>query len=152
MTFPLEHDRSKSAPPTEAARFEALVAAYGADPARWPQERRAAALTFAGTEAGRAMLERGRVLDEALSRFDTPPPSRALEARVLAAGTGRIALRVKLRRLLIGSGLVGIGMAGLLTGAAAVFAIMPAPVVSGTEISTAFGSLETDTRAGQEAP
>lgn len=152
MTSPREQDRSSEARPTEAARFEALVAAYGADPARWPPERRTAALTFAATEAGRAMLERARALDAALLRFETPPPSRALEARVLAAATGRIALRAKLRRLLIGSGLVGIGMAGLLTGAAAVFAVMPAPVVGGTEITTAFGSIEADTGAGQEAP
>ncbi|MQT14493.1 hypothetical protein [Segnochrobactrum spirostomi] len=152
MTFPPEKEPSNAASPSEAARFEALVAAYGADPARWPQERRAAALTFAATEAGRALLDRARALDDALLRLAVPPPSRALEARVLAAGPRRVALRVKLRRLLIGSGLVGIGMAGLLTGAAAVFAITPAPVVSGSEISTAFGSLETDTRAGQEGP
>jgi hypothetical protein len=66
-------------------RFEAMVAAYGAEPLRWPEEERQAALTFAGTERGIAALAVERRLDALLDGAETPRASRELVARV--AGT-----------------------------------------------------------------
>ncbi len=66
-------------------RFEAMVAAYGAEPRRWPEEEREAALAFARTEGGAAALAAERRLDALLDRAETPRASRELVSRV--AGT-----------------------------------------------------------------
>ena len=66
-------------------RFEALVAAYGADVARWPAEERLAAHDFAkdAPEAQR-LLEEAAALDTLLAAVPTPVASPALMAAVLA--------------------------------------------------------------------
>jgi hypothetical protein len=63
-------------------RFEAMVAAYGAEPLRWPEEERQAALAFARTERGVAALATERRLDALLDRAEAPRASRELVARV----------------------------------------------------------------------
>ncbi|MDR3513220.1 MAG: hypothetical protein P4L73_16410 [Caulobacteraceae bacterium] len=61
-------------------RFEQLVAAYGADPARWPaQERAEAERLVAGAD-----LAEARALDAALDAFRVEAPSLALRQRILA--------------------------------------------------------------------
>ena len=65
-------------------RLSEIVEAYGADPARWPIEERAAA---AALFADLAPAERGRVaaeaaLDQMLGAENTPPASAALRARI----------------------------------------------------------------------
>jgi hypothetical protein len=64
--------------------FRRFVGAYGADPARWPSRRRAAALALlaASDEARRAQAE-ARALDRALDQF-TPDVDSARSARLLA--------------------------------------------------------------------
>lgn len=50
-----------------ADRFKAIVDAYGADPARWPDAERAAALQFvAGDSRARAWLDAARAVDDLL--------------------------------------------------------------------------------------
>ena len=67
-------------------RFKALVDAYGASPARWPADERAAALSFAETAAeARRLLHGEAALDRLLDAADTLPATRALEDRILAA-------------------------------------------------------------------
>jgi hypothetical protein len=66
-------------------RFEAIVAAYGAEPRRWPGEEREAALAFAGTAAGAAALAAERRLDALLDRAEAPQASRELVARSASA-------------------------------------------------------------------
>lgn len=68
------------------ARFAALLDAYGADPARWPEGERAAALAFldADPAARQARADAAR-LDAVLDRAPVEPPSAALMDRVLAA-------------------------------------------------------------------
>lgn len=63
-------------------RFEAMVAAYGAEPRRWPEEEREAALAFAATEAGAAILAAERRLDALLDEAAVPRAGRELVARV----------------------------------------------------------------------
>lgn len=67
-------------------RLEAIVAAYGADPARWPAaEREAAASLLARSEAARALTEHAAALDAALDTVPPLSPTPALRAAVLAA-------------------------------------------------------------------
>src|SRR5690606_3506420 len=62
-------------------RFETIVAAYGAEPRRWPEQEREAALAFAGTEAGAASLAAARRPAALLDRAGTPRARRELVAR-----------------------------------------------------------------------
>lgn len=65
-----------------------LLDSYGADPARWPAERRQAALQcLEGSAEARALREEAAGLDEALDRATAPAPARQLRAAVLAAAT-----------------------------------------------------------------
>jgi hypothetical protein len=67
-------------------RLEAIVAAYGADPARWPAaERDAAVSLLSRSEAARALIEHAAALDAALDAVPPLPPAPALRTTVLAA-------------------------------------------------------------------
>ncbi|NWG53629.1 MAG: hypothetical protein HXY28_07925 [Hydrogenophilaceae bacterium] len=68
-------------------RFAAIVAAYGADPRRWPDAERADAQTFAAAhaEASAPLLAQARALDQALEGAPIHAPSDLLTARVMAA-------------------------------------------------------------------
>ena len=69
----------------KAERFQAIVEAYGADPARWPEAERDAALGYAGQtgEAARAVLAEARALDAGLAVHAAPLPDAAAFARAL---------------------------------------------------------------------
>ncbi len=68
------------------ARFEALVRAHGADPARWPAaEREAARAQLAATPAARGVLAEEAALDALLRAVPAPTPSSALIGELLAA-------------------------------------------------------------------
>jgi len=72
--------------PMTLARFTALLDAYGAEPARWPERERAAALTLlARSPEAHAQRDEAAVLDALLDRAPAPPPPPALAARILAA-------------------------------------------------------------------
>lgn len=70
-----------------AERFLALVAAYGADRRRWPEDERAAAEAFVASraEAASPALAEADAVDALLHRSPTPQVSMALRERVLAA-------------------------------------------------------------------
>lgn len=64
--------------------FQNMVSAYGADPQKWPDHRRADAQTFASNhqEAVKPILEHARKLDEALSVLKPAAPSDLLRRRI----------------------------------------------------------------------
>lgn len=65
-------------------RFQALIEAYGADPARWPADKGAAMARFANqSAAAKALLKEAAALDAALSFYAVPEPSAALTERLL---------------------------------------------------------------------
>lgn len=67
-------------------RFEAIVAAYGARPDRWPTaERQAAEILLAGSATARALLDGAAALDGLLDTVPAPAPSPAVRAAILAA-------------------------------------------------------------------
>lgn len=72
----------------DAERFEALAAAYGAEPRRWPVAERAAAQAF--MEADRAGAERllfeSRLVDAMLDASPVPAASVGLRDAILASG------------------------------------------------------------------
>jgi len=71
-------------------RFKVLVEAYGADPARWPEAERVAALLFAEeSEEAREALAQAAMFDRVLDAAETQPSTRALEDRILATFSER---------------------------------------------------------------
>lgn len=71
-------------------RFKMIVEAYGADPRRWPEAERDAALKLAESDAdARAMLDEAGALDRAINLADTAPVAPELQARVLASFSTR---------------------------------------------------------------
>jgi len=65
-------------------RFCSLIAAYGADAGRWPQDERAAAHALLAVSASaREHLESERALDLCLDILPAPKPSAQLEAQIL---------------------------------------------------------------------
>jgi hypothetical protein len=71
-------------------RFKILVEAYGADPSRWPEGERDAAVAFAETSPeARRLLAEAAALDRLLDAAETTPAARALEERILATFSER---------------------------------------------------------------
>lgn len=71
-------------------RFRTLVEAYGADPARWPEAERAAALLFAEQSAeAREALQEAAAFDRLLDTAESQAATRALEDRILATFSER---------------------------------------------------------------
>jgi len=68
----------------DAARFSAVIEAYGADPARWPDADLALMHRFQtrNPAAAQAMLEEARRLDACLDAAASPPPGQALKAEI----------------------------------------------------------------------
>lgn len=66
-------------------RFKILVESYGANPARWPEAERVAALLFAEQSAeARDALQEAAAFDRLLDTAETQAATRALEDRILA--------------------------------------------------------------------
>ncbi|MEE2567303.1 hypothetical protein [Hyphobacterium marinum] len=70
----------------DAQVFKQLIDAYGADPARWPDDRRDAALAWQADNHAQAevWIREAAVLDQLLSEVTAPTPSELLQARILA--------------------------------------------------------------------
>lgn len=142
----------KKTAPIDQETFRALIDAYGSSPSRWPDAIRDKAISFMGTEEGRVLTTDASRLDAVLSRLSPPSPSAGLTAGILADGKTWIARRQRFRRWAISAGLIGIGLAGGLTGAVAVMVITPPPALSVNGTMTAFGELQFDNELTQETP
>lgn len=55
--------------------FKSLIAAYGGDPSRWPEDRQDQALTFAATDKGKTLLSEEALLDDLLAANPEPKPA-----------------------------------------------------------------------------
>jgi hypothetical protein len=70
-------------------RLAAVLAAYGADPLRWPEaDRKLASLLAAGDPAVSAALEEARATDSALARASRPAPPAGAADRLIAGAAG----------------------------------------------------------------
>ncbi|MDO1581383.1 hypothetical protein [Rhizobium oryzicola] len=130
--------------------FRALLDAYGANARRWPAEQRDAAAAFQATEAGQALAAEAAKLDALLARYQPPGPSSALTGRILESAGRRVTLRRRLQRWFVGAGLIGVGLAGGLTGALVVAVVMPPHAPTMTETATAFGNIMTEREIARE--
>lgn len=113
--------------PMDTATFAALLDAYGAEPARWPADRRDAAWAFLEADAQAAAAAEVAVrLDALLSIAVAPRPSPRLRSAILAAPRPSRAGRdpwpwLKGAGLAAGltAGLAAAGAAGVVAGLAA---------------------------------
>lgn len=85
-----------------AERFAALLDAYGADPARWPADERAAAVAFARREDAAPPQRSAQWLDAQLDTLTAPPLSPRLRTAILAALPARVRVAPSWRALLAG--------------------------------------------------
>jgi len=73
------------------SEFEALIAAYGANSARWPENRRVAGERFLKTNPdAQKLLQAETKLDAMLDTISTSEPSEILKARIMKAATGQV--------------------------------------------------------------
>lgn len=110
----------------DLARFETLVAAYGATPNRWPADERDAAQAFARSDArAAALLAEADTIDALLFAHRVPEPSRTLRATVIESAARR---RRPLRGLRLWWSGIALALAaggGILAGSAATAALEP---------------------------
>ncbi|KJF71647.1 hypothetical protein RP75_20370 [Agrobacterium arsenijevicii] len=131
--------------------FSELVSAYGADPQRWPEDRRAEAMTYADTEDGRRLIAQAAGLDLALSAYRLRDPSAILNARIMAQARTHTTRHRWIVRYGLGAGMIGISLAGALTGAIAVINLTPPPALTLGDTLTAFGNLQSENEMTEEA-
>jgi hypothetical protein len=111
-------------------RFHTLVAAYGADPRRWPSHERADALAWARAHRAEAetVLDEALELDAWLARDTIAPPTRAFFEQIVAtAPSSEPARRPAPKRRQLwwsGAAFAGAGLAGVLAGALAMSLLM----------------------------
>lgn len=120
----------------DRTRFDALLEAYGADVARWPEAARAEAEAFAAAPEAQASLHAARALDRLLDAYQAEAPSLALHRRILArAPQARAARGWRLTGAfwLSGAGLAAACAAGLVVGIS----------LGGTMTSTGNGERDT---------
>ena len=108
-------------------RFEALIAAYGAAPARWPEEERAAAKAFARRDPHAAkLLADADAIDALLFAHRVAEPSRTLRAMVIESAPRRRTIGRRLRLWWSSIVFALVAGAGALAGSAATAALAPA--------------------------
>ena len=132
-------------------RFHTLVAAYGADPQRWPQHERKDALEWARAHRAEAnvALDEAMELDSWLSRDMVAPPARALFEQIVAGAPVKPAAAARRRSFWwSGAAFAGVGLAGALAGALTIsFVVLggTTPVAPHeTWLSTSFGGTSSD--------
>ena len=108
-----------SSSPLDAVRVRALAEAFGADPARWPETEREAALAWLQVHPAEAstLLAEARALDGVLDAWRLDPPPAPLVRQVLAPAPAVV--RQARRRAFIltlggGAGLAAACLAGIL--------------------------------------
>lgn len=90
-------------------------------------------------------------LNALLARHRIEAPDSALAGRILADGVRLRQRRARIGRWLTGAGLIGIGLAGALSGATAVMVLSPSvPSLAPSEtLETAFGSVQTEAQLAE---
>ncbi|OUL98758.1 hypothetical protein [Variovorax sp. JS1663] len=122
-------------------RLRQLADAWGADPRRWPEAERAAALRLlAHDTAARAQLARAVELDQLLDLHAVAAPDTALARR--AQDAMRAPPRTPVRWWWPGLGAAGLGLAGAAAGALAM-SIALAAVVPATRPAIAASGWST---------
>ncbi|AOJ89511.1 hypothetical protein WS87_22815 [Burkholderia sp. MSMB0856] len=131
-------------------RFRTIVAAYGSDARRWPQDERAAAEAWAQAHPRDALeaLDDAAELDAWLMQDTVAPPAPALVERIVASAPAPQRARRRGRVWWSGAAFAGVGLAGALAGAVAVSMLMlgSAPIAQHEPgyLTTTFGGPSID--------
>ncbi|WP_175910060.1 hypothetical protein [Burkholderia sp. BCC1640] len=131
-------------------RFRTIVAAYGSDARRWPQDERAAAEAWAQAHPRDALeaLDDAAELDAWLMQDTVAPPTPALVERIIASAPAPQRARRRGRVWWSGAAFAGVGLAGALAGAVAVSMLMlgSAPIAQHEPgyLTTTFGGPSID--------
>ena len=127
-------------------RFHTLVAAYGADPQRWPQHERKDALEWARAHRAEAnvALDEAMELDSWLSRDMVAPPARALFEQIVAGAPVKPAAAARRRSFWwSGAAFAGVGLAGALAGALTMSLLMPGGTTSAPHENSYLNTMNT---------
>ncbi|MFP3506044.1 hypothetical protein [Burkholderia sp. SIMBA_062] len=131
-------------------RFRTIVAAYGSDARRWPQDERAAAEAWAQAHPRDALaaLDDAAELDAWLMQDTVAPPRPALVERIVASAPAPQRARRRGSVWWSGAAFAGVGLAGALAGAVAVSMLMlgSAPIAQHEPgyLTTTFGGPSID--------
>ncbi|WP_175783969.1 hypothetical protein [Burkholderia ambifaria] len=131
-------------------RFRTIVAAYGSDARRWPQDERAAAEAWAQAHPRDALaaLDDAAELDAWLMRDTVAPPAPTLVERIVASAPAPQRARRRGKVWWSGAAFAGVGLAGALAGAVAVSMLMlgSAPIAQHEPgyLTTTFGGPSID--------
>ncbi|NHL69079.1 hypothetical protein EIB72_22115 [Burkholderia ambifaria] len=131
-------------------RFRTIVAAYGSDARRWPQDERAAAEAWAQAHPRDALaaLDDAAELDAWLMQDTVAPPAPALVERIVASAPAPQRTRRRGKVWWSGAAFAGVGLAGALAGAVAVSMLMlgSAPIAQHEPgyLTTTFGGPSID--------
>jgi hypothetical protein len=108
-------------------RFAELVEIYGAEPRRWPQGHRLAAIAFTEDHPGETanILDAARRLDKALDRYAVPGPSAKLSRTIMESAPSIRAAARRVRLWKQGASFAAVGLAGALIGALAIAVLVP---------------------------
>ncbi|EDT02920.1 hypothetical protein [Burkholderia ambifaria] len=131
-------------------RFRTIVAAYGSDARRWPQDERAAAEAWAQAHPRDALaaLDDAAELDAWLMQDTVAPPAPTLVERIVASAPAPQRARQRGKVWWSGAAFAGVGLAGALAGAVAVSMLMlgSAPIAQHEPgyLTTTFGGPSID--------
>ncbi|WP_175701206.1 hypothetical protein [Burkholderia ambifaria] len=131
-------------------RFRTIVAAYGSDARRWPQDERAAAEAWARAHPSDALaaLDDAAELDAWLMQDTVAPLAPALVERIVASAPAPQRARRRGKVWWSGAAFAGVGLAGALAGAVAVSVLMlgSAPIAQHEPgyLTTTFGGPSID--------
>lgn len=127
--------------------FAELVDIYGAEPRRWPQAQRQAAIAFMENrpEEVESILRAAQSLDMVLDRYIVPGPSAKLIRAVTDSAPSMRSAARRIRLWRQGLSFAAVGLAGALAGALAIAVLIPMSVPrdedNGAYATTAFTNM-----------
>lgn len=139
--------------PMDAGRFAALADAYGGALHRWPAAEQAAAILFAETDEGRAILAHASRLDTMLDRHRVKAPSPTLYGAIVSGAVTSVRQKRRRRFWWLGFGLAGVGLAGAVAGLALITVVTPDPAADHYVMdanATSFGDAGPDAEQVEE--
>ncbi|KGE63926.1 MULTISPECIES: hypothetical protein [Pseudomonas] len=121
-------------------RFAYLADAYGADLQRWPLAERGAAkaLLASGNPSAREALDQAGWLDAQLDSHPLAFTDPALTRQIRESAPRRRSFWSRYAGLLSPAGLVGVGVAGVVTGMLVASLSVPLPMVSAEVLPSVF--------------
>ena len=121
-------------------RFAYLADAYGADLQRWPvtEQRAAQALLDGGDPAAREALDEAGWLDAQLDSYQLALTDPALARQIRQSAPRRRSFWSRYANWLSPAGLVGVGIAGIVSGMLVASMSVPLPMLSSEVLPSVF--------------